>query len=108
MILADAWGRPELSRTQTQKVHLDSTDFPYPASYAGAGGSSSVHSVCGPREFHAMDFLILARGDASTNHRTLRYYIRLARQHGLSESQIAAGLGRSSENVAELLTGGCH
>ena len=109
MILADSWGRPRTLPTQTQKVHLDSIDFPVPPARAETvGPSTEARSACARREFHAMDFLILARRDASTKHHTLRYYIRLARQHGLSESQVAAGLGRSPEEVAQFLSGGCH
>lgn len=60
------------------------------------------------RQFQAMDYLVLVRSDPSTTHRTLRYYVRLGRQYGLSDVQIAAGLGRTQEQVAEILTGGSH
>lgn len=59
-------------------------------------------------QFQAMDYLVLVRSDPSTTHRTLRYYVRLGKQYGLSDVQIAAGLGRSPEQVSEILTGGGH
>lgn len=58
------------------------------------------------RQFQVMDLLCEARRDPNTSHRTIREYVRLGRQYGLTDPQVAAGLGRSQEQIAEILTNG--
>lgn len=108
MILADSWGHHEHSRTQTQKVPLDSTEAPLFMSATTRESGSQPLNCASPsrRQFIAMDFLIQARQDPTTRPRTLMAYVRAAEATGLSTDEIAAGAGRTLQEVGTILAMG--
>ncbi|TLM87225.1 hypothetical protein [Pseudarthrobacter sp. NamE5] len=58
------------------------------------------------RKMLAMDFLVHARNDPGSSRRTVDEYISVARRHGLTVDEIAAGLGTSSALVTAAIADG--